>query len=464
MMRMKIKKKLLIICVICLLCMIIGIKTLYNWVQMEIVKDLTNELPHHNLMKTFLRPMEYCNSFHHINSGEEGDSSISGYSLELVHMVMRHGARNSMHSLPGIELPTLSCKVESKFENISRFLDRTRQKWINQKKFGFDSLLYPNKNKCQGSDLTPFGMKQHIMTGRYLQRKYGSLLNITQLHIRSTGYTRTYQSAVAVLLGFLNHTYLPLVRINRSGDASFCSPSLFSGSCHCPGADKLLTKAKKEADQVEREDIDKHMLMNRLRGVLETEISVGVSVFSLIDVLMTFACHAIPLPCSQNQRKCVNQSHLDLIFKIQDRVGKQMVSGNRNYIKYAHLYLHPLLEEMADRMKKVARRKPVESFVLYSGHDITITPLATVLGIHNGKWPPFASRIVIELYKRTENKMHYFIKIFFNGVDVTSKASFCKKKTLKGFCKLKYFLDFVHTHLHDNGLDSYEEGCSSTNL
>ncbi|VDI12345.1 transcription initiation factor TFIID subunit 10 [Mytilus galloprovincialis] len=48
---------------------------MYNWVHIEVVKDLTYESPHPNLIKTFFRPMEYCNSFHHINSGEEGDRS-----------------------------------------------------------------------------------------------------------------------------------------------------------------------------------------------------------------------------------------------------------------------------------------------------------------------------------------------------------------------------------------------------
>ncbi|XP_071145623.1 transcription initiation factor TFIID subunit 10-like isoform X3 [Mytilus edulis] len=48
---------------------------MYNWVHIEVVKDLTYDSPHQNLIKTFLRPMEYCNSFHHINSGEEADES-----------------------------------------------------------------------------------------------------------------------------------------------------------------------------------------------------------------------------------------------------------------------------------------------------------------------------------------------------------------------------------------------------
>ena len=112
-------------------------------------------------------------------------------------------------------------------------------------------------------------------------------------------------------------------------------------------------------------------------------------------------------------------------------------------------------------MKNWTRNRRVESFVIYSGHDITITPLATILEIHSGKWPPFASRVVIELYKKIENKIHYFIKILHNGHDVTSSVVFCRNKLSKGFCKLKYFLDFVKKHLHDVGFDSYGQGCNS---
>ena len=373
--------------------------------------------------------------------------------------MIRHGARTSMHSLPGIRPLLVSCQIEDPYRNVSRILNNIKETWIRKNpKFGFESWqLYPSNNNCKGSDLTPLGMQQHIITGKYLGWKYRQNLNLTKLHIRSTYVSRTYQSAVAVLLGMLTHKELENARIFRSGQLSFCSQALFSQSCECPGADKLLETASKETDQFERRDQNKQKLITEVSRILGTQISDDVLAYFLIDVFMTFACHTISLPCVEH---CFSHSHLEMIWEVQDKLGKNMVFKNQNFIKYVHLYLHPLLTEISNRMTNFIRKKQkIESFVLYSGHDITITPLAVVFGIHDGKWPPFASRIVIELYKKIESKFHYFIKVLYNGKDVTSDVSFCKNKILKRFCKLKYFLDFVKNHLRDVGLVSYENAC-----
>lgn len=375
----------------------------------------------------------------------------------MVHVLIRHGARTSMHSLPGIQVPPISCKAGDKRLNISEVLRKVKDTWKQKHRvFGFHGWdMYPNKTLCKGSELTPFGMQQHIQTGQYLRHKYGKSIDLTQSHIRSTSVARTYQSAVAVLLGMLPHTDLENARIYKSGQLSLCSPSLFRQSCECPGADHLLNLANRKSGQNERQD------GNIKRKVLENEFGGKFLTNYILDVFMTYSCHNISLPCIHSA-KCINHSHLDLAWAVQDEIGKTMVLENEFYIKYAHLYVHPLLSEIADRMLNLTKKRRVEPFVLYSGHDITVTPLATVFGIHNGKWPPFASRIVIELHKKVGLKINYFIKVIYNGKDVTPVVSFCKHKLFNEFCKLKYFVEFVNKHLQDIGFKSYEQGCQKT--
>lgn len=375
-------------------------------------------------------------------------------------MIMRHGARTSMFNIRGVPHAPVSCRFRDQF-NKTFVLARTKEKWKrNFKNFGFrDYLMYPQSDQCQGSALTPYGMQQHITTGAYLRSRYGNILNLTQVHVRSTSTSRTYQSAVAVLHGLLDPDDFQKVQIFKSASTSFCSEKLSSVSCSCPSANQYLSKAKKLASQFERNDQFKRDMLDDIMASLLVQIGDDILTFNIIDVTMTYVCHNIRFLCPLSQRNCLSKSHMKDLFQMQDKIGRFMVTRNPDYIKFVHLFLHPLLMEMATRMIKATRSDHKKPFVLYSGHDITVTPLATVLGFNEGKWPPFASRIVIELYRKNDVKKHYFLKFFYNGKDVTSSVVFCRNKILQGFCKLKYFLDFVKNHIEDIGLGSYIDSC-----
>ena len=80
-----------------------------------------------------------------------------------------------------------------------------------------------------------------------------------------------------------------------------------------------------------------------------------------------------------------------------------------------------------------------------------------LLGIFDGKWPPYASTLILEFYSKKEKlKVHYFLKIIYNGIDRTKDLKFCRGLDM---CKFKYFEQFVNTHLENLGLSDYDSEC-----
>ncbi len=72
------------------------------------------------------------------------------------------------------------------------------------------------------------------------------------------------------------------------------------------------------------------------------------------------------------------------------------------------------------------------------------------MGIFNNQWPPYASRIIFELWeaggllgsKLTGDDMdRHFIRILYEGRDFTRKVKFCKEKLKFGkLCPLNAFV------------------------
>jgi hypothetical protein len=184
----------------------------------------------------------------------------------------------------------------------------------------------------------------------------------------------------------------------------------------------------------------------------------------IADALVPTFCHNFTIPCSTfNPSKCVDHKLLGKIWDaITDKEFSNWDDPSFNFLKYCSIKMTPVLIEVFHRIKELIENKNTPKFILYSGHDVTLSPLLYVLGLHDGRWPPYASRVVMELYENendlTEEK--YFLKFLYNGLDKTEKVVFCKNKTLNGLCKLKLFSDFItHEILNRFGYRDYGDAC-----
>lgn len=420
------------------------------------------------------RIAEYCNSPTLPVSGSEGDVPLK-YNLEQVHVLIRHGDRTPMHSFRNHPNPTLGCRIDQQlFAAHSPYLEGFLPTMIafqgkQHPSSGFRNwALYPNHRICDGSQLTGLGVLQHLQIGEFLKdnyvhrwRLFGNAYNARKVYIRSTEYSRTYQSAIAFLYGFLPHFNLTELLIERSSNLLMCSERFFGSSCHCPVIHALKQSTDRLASFLIQNNSQYYYLAQKIASVYNLKVGQLPWASAMMDVFMFYACHNITLPCN-TKGQCVDWMVLDNLWEHLDQNGIRQVTTDSTNLKRHRLATHPFLYEIVQSMKTYMRGNSIIKFQLYSGHDVTVTPVLTALGAHSGKWPPYASRIVFELYSYRRNRQkRYYIRILYNGQDVTNLTPFCSFASNENLCPFEKFSTFViKDSLRKIGISDYKDACS----
>ena len=337
--------------------------------------------------------------------------------------------------------------------------------------------MYPNKDKCDNSDLTSLGAYQHIRNGQFFQLRYINTSGLfdhklalsSQIYVRSTEVSRTYQSSVAFLYGFTPNLSAKYLNIDNSRSLFFCSPRLTQdNNCFCKHGKDLSHYAKKFKKEFSANRTSYVRIKRTLADIFDSTVEQLPWLSGALDALAPAFCHKSRTPCSVwNHEKCVTYT---LISDMWDEAVAtdlaQTSDPNQYYLRYCSVMLHPIMVEISRRMRDVIEGRQRERFVLYSGHDLTLSPLLMVLGLYDGVWPPLASRFVIELYERKTShfnmkKAQHFLKFIYNGKDRTSDVLFCKGKTVDGLCDFDLFSEFVfRTMLQRFKYTSYTDACS----
>ena len=142
-----------------------------------------------------------------------------------------------------------------------------------------------------------------------------------------------------------------------------------------------------------------------------------------------------------------------------------------NYTGIADVATHPMLIQIAKRMINKSQHKSTLKFVLYSGHDSTVTPLLLNLGVHDRtRWTPYATRVVFELWrdtllessKQADSMDNFYFRLLVNGKVVTSKMKFCGDALVKGeLCPVQELVSWLSDGAGIGGMDeSYKALCS----
>ena len=139
-----------------------------------------------------------------------------------------------------------------------------------------------------------------------------------------------------------------------------------------------------------------------------------------------------------------------------------------NFTAIADVATHPMLIQMAKRMIDKSRDKTKLKFILYSAHDSTVTPLLLNLGVHDrNKWTPYATRVVIELWRDTTSSQDsiepLYFRVLVNGKAVTSKMKFCGEALLKDeLCPVRELITWLSAGKGAKGMDdNYQSLCNT---
>ncbi|XP_015916376.1 2-phosphoxylose phosphatase 1 isoform X2 [Parasteatoda tepidariorum] len=433
-----------------------------------------NRLPPSSSFK-MVKALRYCNPPNDIIPGQEGKSPVNG-SLELVAVIVRHGDRAPLRPIRNqsiINCGTQNSPILLKYLKTLKHL-RGSAKHL----FPFTTFpLHPGEKHCTSAQMTLLGAHQHLMVGQVLKKAYiedhgllGKNWSSDDIKLYSTIYSRTYQSAVAFLFGFLPSFNISNIKIIPSADTRFCMTDYY---CNCPLAAQLESQTNKKLKRLLQSHPAVLNLLGRLSPIVKYHPNHSdiLDPFEMFDSLMGYVCHGSHLPCIPGTNKCVTFEHVRNLIAFLDWEGRQFIRDSSN-VKAAMLNMQGFFIHLLSSMKSYINKKDRARFMLYSGHDVTLEPLSTALGINDGNMIPYASRIVFELYSHTVNsKLNYVLKILFNGKDVTKYTSFCKpyfkdssrklpRSSEYGMCPFESFRKYVEDFILAMSASSFQAACN----
>ena len=398
----------------------------------------------------------------------------------MVHIFIRHGDRTSIHLVPGYKPETYNCKFSNwytgndvKFKEFPSRMDEMLSPATGMANVFHKWSPYPNYDTCKDAVLTSRGALQHLQLGRHIYESYSKHNNLfenplsSKIYTISTGTKRTFQSAVAFIYGFIPSFDISHFNISYSRDLHFCSMKhLEKKTCDCPHTRDLHMRALWYTGAMSKNSSNYQDLKTYMNKLFEITDSGSKLLEGIADALVPTFCHNFTIPCSTfDSSKCVDHT---LLGNIWDAVTVKQYSNwddpDFNFLKYSSIKMTPVLLEVVNRMKDLILNVHINipTFTLYSGHDVTLSPLLYVLGLHDGRWPPYASRVVMELYEN-ENDVtgnRFYLKFLYNGIDKTEEVLFCRDKTLNGLCNFKFFSRFVTEELLTRfGYKDYDNAC-----
>ncbi|XP_051934913.1 2-phosphoxylose phosphatase 1 isoform X1 [Hippocampus zosterae] len=441
----------------------------------------------------------YCNTPSPTEQAWEGHSPAD-YKLLSVHVMIRHGDRYPLYSIPKTKRPAINCTLSTS-RNPSHPLLRSFISHMGKGNLGhWESPLaslprFPNHNTCEMGELTQTGVVQHLWNGKLLQQAYRphSLVpsdwSPQQVWVETTAKSRTLQSALAFLYGFLPEFNWKKLTVHHQGSTLFCGPA-----CDCPARNRYLEEEQKRQYRLRVADVELERTyadMARTLGIPTRNLRAA----NPIDSLLCHLCHGLSFPCVSRKDgstgECLTIPQFAAIRRQQldDEKDRRRVGL---YRKYAVLAMYPYLNRTATKMERVAKaatgsRPPraggEEIFTLSSAHDVTVAPLLSALGLEEARFPPFAARLVFELWKSTSAFQGQkepelgkggrpktrdggcFIRVFYNGEDVTYDTTFCRyldRHSSQPLCPLKKFLSFVRRDIFSVvNATSYQQACYS---
>jgi len=104
-------------------------------------------------------------------------SGLDDLRLVSVHVVIRHGDRSPLHTLPNIVNKPFNCRLNPLHSNtnssLTEFLTKMQQLGhhrVGGKYAGYS--LHPDEDRCGSGSLTETGVEQHMMNGAFLREAY----------------------------------------------------------------------------------------------------------------------------------------------------------------------------------------------------------------------------------------------------------------------------------------------------
>eukprot|EP00200_Dunaliella_tertiolecta_P002707 CAMPEP_0202357266 /NCGR_PEP_ID=MMETSP1126-20121109/11362_1 /ASSEMBLY_ACC=CAM_ASM_000457 /TAXON_ID=3047 /ORGANISM="Dunaliella tertiolecta, Strain CCMP1320" /LENGTH=445 /DNA_ID=CAMNT_0048950113 /DNA_START=101 /DNA_END=1438 /DNA_ORIENTATION=- len=351
--------------------------------------------------------------------------------LALVQVVFRHGARTpltSKHKL--FEAPEVQWDCcGSAFTPVPISMTTIDGKPAPENSHNTRQIRSILQGGCHMGQLTTQGQLQALDFGQWLRKRYIEELGFLppqykegMLHARTTNFQRTALTLAGVLTGLLGDTGGKAIPVVTSSDVD---EILVADTKACPNLANLIAVGKKIGKELCEADDDYEWACNELKRILPEIVddfyfnSYNYQFTDIHDVITScLAAGKAPYPGLEDPRlaETVNR----LATKEFGPLVAPTVSDEHGH-KHLRLSMGILLKTMTENME-AAINAPVEGahaslgptnetkaklplIFLYSGHDSTIMPLLSSLGVTRlTQWPPYLSNLVFELWELPSKK------------------------------------------------------------
>ena len=190
-------------------------------------------------------------------------------------------------------------------------------------------------------------------------------------------------------------------------------------------------------------------------------------------------CHHLPFPCAKDGSRCMTRDMFFVAMADANRQFCDRYTGPNGGLEATRLSISPFMKEIKEALfSSVSNDKINKKITIFSGHDTVIAPVLAALGVYRQKdlcvWPPYASRIVFEVYVKAnaatssftvdQAKEEVMIRVLYNGLDVTKDIEECGKvmKDKTPLCPLGAIANQVDNLIFP--FTSIDEACKESSI
>lgn len=356
-------------------------------------------------------------------------------------MAVRHGDRIMVDPTPCWKNDTAvwDCLLtEAVIPTINRDQHYLRVERLYRKVFDTGREQLPGN--CALGQLTSIGFKQDITAGEQFRTVYvesgflSSNFTSKELYVRSDDVYRTMQSAQMFMTGM----YPPSQPVEgRAGimDINTMDPTFDDMSPNeklCPKIAQYRDAFEKSPKFLAHYNNVTTKLFSDIKAALQVDNFGYKELFLLADCLNVHFCHRVEVPAAITS---------ELYGRIMDEMTWVVYSfySYPSPQEFSRVGIGFLIKEMFEEIDEMMEDKTSRRFLFYSGHDSTLMPLMTAFNVSNGKWTPYASYFIIELYEITGGS--YAIRIMYNGE--VQKLPFCEDKEICDMDTVKKYVETI---------------------
>ena len=355
--------------------------------------------------------------------------------LSMVVTVIRHGDRvmaNDVQCWPG-DNAVFNCSLNA-IGVPSTLSASTTHNTIDSPSVLYSTSFIRGRNfingNCNVGELTLKGGTQQIANGEMLRKVYvlpeSGPKNVTQflpltfnsslMYIRSDFEGRTIQSAQSLMLGFFppsnEHIEKGKTQIRNLVSMDPYYDDMTPNTNLCPLLGTYMSQYTMTADYQEVYNTKIVPLMSTLSSYLNRPVNSMSDINTLYDCFNVHLCHNQPIPVPIN----IYQEVVDAYSW-----NKMEEYNYPTAQKFAQAGIGFLLQEIANLFEDTMNRKQSTTFALISGHDTTLVPILTALGVWDGVWTPYASMINFELYYY-HTSGEYYVRVLYNSSEINLPA------------------------------------------